>query len=84
LRGGRTLEEAGPNLVVRCSNVAILWLVRDEESDQLEEKEGGDEEEEGRGMVLEVGKEENRQDREDGSQQLPEADFGVAGHSGLV
>ena len=84
MRGGRTLEEAGPYLVVRCNNVVLTGLIRDEASDQLEEKEGGDEEEEGVGVVWEVGEEEDGQDREDGGQQLPEADFGVAGHPGLV
>jgi len=47
LRGGRTLEEAGSNLVVRCNNVVLTGLIRNGASDQLEEKEGGDEEEEG-------------------------------------
>ena len=84
MRGGRTLEEAGPYLVVRCNNVVLTGLIRDGASDQLEEKEGGDEEEEGVGVVWEVGEEEDGQDREDGGQQLPEADFGVAGHPGLV
>jgi hypothetical protein len=84
LRGGRTLEEAGPNLVVRCNNVVLTGLIRDGASDQLEEEEGGDEEEEGGGVVWKVGKEEDGQDRENGGQQLPEADFGVAGHPALV
>ena len=84
MRGGRTLEEAGPNLVVRCNKVMLTWPIRDRPNDQLEEKEGGDEEEEGGGVVWEVGEEEDRQDREEGAQQLPEADFGVAGHPGLV
>jgi hypothetical protein len=84
LRGGRTLEEAGPYLVVRCNNVVLTGLIRDGASDQLEEKEGGDEEEEGVGVVWEVGEEEDGQDREDGGQQLPEPNFGVAEHPGLV
>ena len=84
MRGGRTLEEAGPNLVVRCTNVVLTGLTRDGASDQLEEKEGGDEEEEGGGVVWKVGKEEDGQDREDGGEQLPEADFGMAEHPGLV
>lgn len=84
MRGGRTLEEAGPNLGVRCNNVVLTGLIRDGVGNQLEEEEGGDEEEEGGGVVWEVGKEEDGQDREDGGQQLPEADFGVAEHPGLV
>jgi hypothetical protein len=84
LRGGRTLEEAGSNLVVRCNSVVLAGLIRDRASDQLKEKEGGDEQEEDGGVVWKVGKEEDGQDREDGGQQLPEADFGVAGHPGLV
>jgi hypothetical protein len=83
LRGRRTLEEAGPNLVVRCNNVVLKWPIRDGAIDQFEEKESGDEEEEGGGVVWEVGKEEDGQDREKGGQQLPEADFGVAGHPGV-
>jgi hypothetical protein len=51
LRGWRTLEEAGTNVVVRCNNVAITGLIRDGANDQLEEKESGDEEEEGGGVV---------------------------------
>ena len=84
MRGGRTLEEAGSNLVVRCNNVVLPGLIRDRAGDQFEEKEGGDEEEEGGGVVWEVGKEKDGQDREDGGQQLPEADFGVAEHPALV
>ena len=84
MRGGRTLEEAGSNLVVRCNDVVLTGLIRDGASDQLEEKKDGDEEEEGRGVVWKVGKEEDGQDREEGGQQLPEANFGVAGHPALV
>jgi hypothetical protein len=84
LRGRRTLEEAGSNLVVRCNNVVLAGLIRAGASDQLEEEEGGDEEEEGGGVVREVGKEEDGQDRENGGQQLPEPNFGVAEHPGLV
>jgi hypothetical protein len=84
LRGGRTLEEAGPNLVVRCNNVVLTGLIRNGAGDQLEEKESWDEEEEGGGVVWKVGEEEDGQDREDGGQELPEADFGVAGHPGSV
>ena len=84
MRGRRTLEEAGPNLVVRCNDVVLAGLIRDGASDQLEEEEGGDEEEEGGGVVWKMREEEEGQDREDGGQQLPEADFGAAGHPGLV
>jgi len=70
--------------VVRCNNVVLAGLIRAGASDQLEEEEGGDEEEEGGGVVREVGKEEDGQDREDGGQQLPEPNFGVAEHPGLV
>lgn len=84
MRGGRTLEEAGPNLGVRGHNVALPWPVGDGAGDQFEENEGGDEEEEDGGVVWKVGKKEDGQDREQGGQQLPEADFGVAGHPGLV
>jgi hypothetical protein len=85
LRGRRrTLEEAGPNLPVRCNNVVPPWPIRDGAIDQFEEKEGGDEEEKGGSVVREVGKEEDGQDCEKGGQQLPEADFGVARHPGLV
>jgi hypothetical protein len=68
LRGGRTLEEAGPNVVVRRDNVMLPWLRRDGASDQLEEKKGRDEEEEDGGVMWEVGKEEEGQDREEGGQ----------------
>lgn len=84
MRGRRTLEEAGSNLVFWRSNVVLTWLTRDGANDQFEEKEGGDEEEEDGGVVWKVGEEEDGQDREDGGQQLPEAEFRVAGHPGLV
>ena len=84
MRGRRTLEEAGPNLAVRYNNVVLPWPIRDGAIDQFEEKEGRDEEEKGGSVVWEVGKEEDGQDREKGGQQLPESDFGVAGHPGLV
>jgi hypothetical protein len=84
LRGRRTLEEAGSNLVVRCNKAVLPWPIRDGENDQFEEEEGGDKEEEGGGVVWKVRQEEDGQDREDGGQQLPEADFRVAGHPGLV
>ena len=84
MRGGRALEEAGSNLVGWCSNAAIPGLIRDGENDQFEEKEGGDEKEECAGVVWKVGKEEDGQDREACGQQLPETDFGVAGHPALV
>jgi hypothetical protein len=51
LRGGRTLEEVGPNVVVGCNNMILTRMIRDGANDQFEEKEGGDEEEEGGGVV---------------------------------
>jgi hypothetical protein len=42
--GGRTLEEGGPNVVVRCNNVVLTWLIRDGSVDPFEEER--DEEEE--------------------------------------
>jgi hypothetical protein len=84
LRGRRTLEEAESNVVVPYNNMAITRLIRDGMNDQFEEKKSGDEEEEGGGVVWKVGQEEDRQDRKEGGQQLPEADFGVTGHPGLV
>ena len=84
MRGRRTLEEAGSNLVVRCNKVVLPWLMGDGANDQFEKKESRDEEEENGGVIGKVRQEEDGQDREDGGQQLPEADFGLAGHLGLV
>ena len=84
MRGGRTLEEVGPNVVVGCNNMILTRMIRDGANDQFEEKEGGDEEEEGGGVVWEVGKEQDGQDREERGQQLPETDFGAARHPELV
>jgi hypothetical protein len=84
LRGRRTLEEAGSNLVIRRNKVALPRLIRHGANDQFEEKKSGDKEEEGGGVVWKVRQKEDGQDREDGGQQLPEADSRVAGHLGLV
>jgi hypothetical protein len=51
LRGGRTLEEGGPNVVVGCNNVVSTLLIRDGPIDQLDEEEDRDEEEEGGGVM---------------------------------
>jgi hypothetical protein len=42
LRGRRTLEEDGPDVVIRCNNVVLTWLVRDGVIDPLDEEEDGD------------------------------------------
>jgi hypothetical protein len=61
LRGRRTLEEGGPNVVVRCNNVVLTWLIKDRPIDQLEEEEDGDEEEEGGAVMIGcVGKQKNQ------------------------
>jgi hypothetical protein len=54
LRGRRTLEESGPNVVVKCNNVVLTWLVWDGSIDPLDEEEDGDQEEEGGGVVWKV------------------------------
>jgi hypothetical protein len=47
--GGRTLEEGGPNVVVRCNNVVLAWWIWDGSVDPLEEER--DEEEENGGVI---------------------------------
>jgi hypothetical protein len=84
LRGRRTLEESGPYVAVRCNNVVLTWVVRDESIDPLYEEKDGGKEEEGGGVVWEMGEEENGEDREESGDELPGTDFGVAGHPGLV
>jgi len=53
--GRRTLEESGSNVVVRCNNVVLTWLIRDGSIDQHTDEEDWDEEEENGSVVWEVG-----------------------------
>jgi hypothetical protein len=52
LRGRRTLEERGPNVVVRCNNVVFSWLIGARFFDQCGEEEEWDEKEEGDGVMV--------------------------------
>jgi hypothetical protein len=52
LRGRRTLEEYGPNVVVGCNNVVSAWRISARFFDQGGEEEEGDEEEESGGGVM--------------------------------
>ena len=45
LRWRRTLKEGGPNVVVRCNDVVLTWLVWDARFDRLEEEKDRDDEE---------------------------------------
>jgi len=67
LRGRRALEEGGPNVAIGCNNVVLAWLIRNGSVDPLNEEEERDKEEENGSVVWEVGKEENCEDREEGS-----------------
>jgi hypothetical protein len=83
LRGRRTLEEGGPNVAVRCNNVVLTWLVRDAGLDRLDEKEDGDEEEEGRVVMVRCVGEDKEQDGDEGCEEgecLPCANFRSANH----
>jgi hypothetical protein len=84
LRGGRELEEGGPNVAVGCNNVVFAWPIRDRSFDRFDEEEEWDEEEENGGVIGKMGEEKNGENREEGGQELPGADFGAAGHPGLV
>jgi hypothetical protein len=55
LRGRGTLEESGPNVVVRCKNVVSSWLISARLFDQGDEEKDWDEEEEGGVMIGGVG-----------------------------
>jgi hypothetical protein len=77
LRGRRTLEEDGPNVVVGCNNVVLTWLIGDGAVDQFDEEEDGYEEVEG-GVMIGCVREQKKQDSEDGGQErnrFPWADF---------
>lgn len=52
LRRGRTLEEGGANVVLRCKSVVVAWRIRDSGSDRFEEEEERDEKEEESGAVV--------------------------------
>jgi hypothetical protein len=83
LRGRGTLEEGGPDVVVRCNNMVGTWLVRDARVDQFDEEEQRDEEEDGDGVMIRCVRECEEQDGEEGCQEgecLPSADFGGADH----
>jgi hypothetical protein len=83
LRGGRTLEEGGPYVVVRCNNLVLTWLVRDGRVDPLDEEEDGDEEEEGGGVMIGCVGEDKEQDSDEGCEEgekFPAADFGGPCH----
>jgi hypothetical protein len=83
LRGRRTLEEGGPDVVVRCNNVVLTWLIRDGAIDPLDEEEDGNEEEESGGVMVRCLGEDKEQDGDEGceeSESFPCADFWSAGH----
>jgi hypothetical protein len=67
LRGRRTLEEGGPNVVVWCNCVVGSWLVRDTCVDRFDEEEDRDEKEEEGGVMICCVGEEKEGDRNDGS-----------------
>jgi hypothetical protein len=79
LRGRRTLEEGGPDVVVGCYNVVLTWLVRARPFDQGGEEEDGDEEVEGCGglMIGCVGENEeyDSDDCRKEDKRFPSADF---------
>jgi hypothetical protein len=83
LRGGRTLKEGGPNVVVWCNYVVGSWLVRDTCVDRFDEEEDRDEKEEEGGVMICCVGEEKEGDRNDGGEEgecLPCADFRGADH----
>ena len=71
-------------MAVRCNDVAPAWPIRGGTNDRFEEKEEGDDEANGGGVVWKMREEEDGQDCHGGGEELPEADFGVAGHPWLV
>jgi hypothetical protein len=78
LRGRRTLEEGGSNVVVGCYNVVLTWLVSARPFDQGGEEEDGDEEVEGGGLMIGCVGEDKEHDDEDGREKresFPSADF---------
>ena len=78
LRGRRTLEEGGPNVVVRCNNVVLTWLVNARFFDQGGEEEKRDEEEEGGDVIVRcVGdqKEQHGDESCEESESFTSADF---------
>jgi hypothetical protein len=83
LRGRRTLEESGPNVVVKCNNVVLTWLIRDGSIDPLDEEEDGDQEEEGGGVMVRCVWKQKEYDGEQGREEgdgFPSTNFGSAGH----
>jgi hypothetical protein len=78
LRGRRTLEESGPNVVVGCYNVVLSWLVRARFFDQGGEEKDWDEEEEGGRVMICCVWEQKEYDGENGREEresLPSANF---------
>ena len=78
MRGGRTLEEGGPNVGVRCNNVVLTWLIGDGSIDQLDDEEDGNEEEESSGVMIWCLGKQKKQESEDGreeSEGFPSANF---------
>ena len=83
LRWGRTLEEGGPYVVVRCNSVALTWLIGDGSVDPLDKEEDGDEEEEGGGVMIggvRKGEEQHRDKGCEEREKFPCADFWGRGH----
>jgi hypothetical protein len=83
LRGRRTLEESGPNVVVRCNNVVLTWLIKDGSIDQHTEEEDWGEEEEDRSVMIHWVESEKEQEGDEGCQEsesFPAANFRSADH----
>jgi len=83
LRGRRTLEECGPDVVVRCNNAVLRWLVSARFFDYGGEEEEGDEDEESGGVMVRYVGEQKEQHGDEGCEEcesLPTADFWEPGH----
>jgi len=83
LRGRGTLEEGGSNVMVRCNNVVLRWLVSARFFDQGGEEEDWDEEEKGGGVMVDCVGEQKEYDGENGREEgesFPSANFWGPGH----